>query len=648
MKLGTKIMLGYALTCGIFIIMTAVIYFQLSEVNDEARDLNEEIMPLSGTAAAVETLIVDQGLDFKEFTLQSNEKSWQAGVETGAKIRDDLAMLVSKQNVPAIKRVAGLSEAISGLNKAYSTFSAAADPLPALVKDRVSGSLHLRDTQQKIDEFFIKMRQGQIEHQVNEFGQIDLNDHKRRIQRVNTITEVIDDSDAMQMSVLRGLFYRDSSYFEKAIKFCDDMVTKAQWLESDSRTAEDKQTCAQAMALIKDCVTALKAMNDISHRDISGAAERDALRDAAIKASADLTAVADAQGDSTLALVTKAIGTVLLSLALGLGVALVISVVLGTTIVRSITKPVNQLISMLSDGAQEVDNAGGQLSSASNTLAEGATENAAALEQTSAALEQLSSMTKRNADNSVEANALMNQATEAVTRADTSMSSVIKAMEEISVSGNEIGKIIKTIDEIAFQTNLLALNAAVEAARAGEAGAGFAVVADEVRNLAIRSADAAKSTADLIASTISNINSGSEMVNTTADNFKTVATHSHKVAELLAEVSEASKEQSQGIGQITTAMSEMDKVTQANAATAEESASAAGQLSTQAGNLLEAVDQLSNLVHGAHSDSGGLSRGSAPRALPPTKRAAPAKAKALPQRSQSKDDFKMDDEGFDF
>jgi methyl-accepting chemotaxis protein len=212
-------------------------------------------------------------------------------------------------------------------------------------------------------------------------------------------------------------------------------------------------------------------------------------------------------------------------------------------------------------------------------------------------------------------------------------------MEEISRSGNEIGKIIKTIDEIAFQTNLLALNAAVEAARAGEAGAGFAVVADEVRNLAIRSAEAAKNTADLIASTIANINSGAEMVNATAENFKIVETHSSKVAQLVSEVAEASKEQSSGIGQINTAMSEMDKVTQSNAATAEEAASAAGQLSLQAGNLLSAVNEMEVLAHGAEGRPSG---GHSPRlAVPPAKASAkgrPAADKALP----------MADDSFDF
>jgi methyl-accepting chemotaxis protein len=220
-----------------------------------------------------------------------------------------------------------------------------------------------------------------------------------------------------------------------------------------------------------------------------------------------------------------------------------------------------------------------------------------------------------------------------VNEAEKSMAQVIKAMEDISVSGNEISKIIKTIDEIAFQTNLLALNAAVEAARAGEAGAGFAVVADEVRNLAIRSAEAAKNTADLIAETIANINSGSEMVNSTSEAFKIVENHAIKVAGLISEVAEASREQSQGISQITTAMSEMDKVTQSNAASSEESASAAGQLSLQAGNLLNAVSDMKALTQGAEArngrNGGGFKAG--PANEPREQRKGPSgSGKALP------------------
>ncbi|MDR1677974.1 MAG: methyl-accepting chemotaxis protein [Deltaproteobacteria bacterium] len=193
---------------------------------------------------------------------------------------------------------------------------------------------------------------------------------------------------------------------------------------------------------------------------------------------------------------------------------------------------------------------------------------------------------------------LTSQASESAKVSGDSMEKAIGAMTQIAISGNEIGKIIKTIDEIAFQTNLLALNAAVEAARAGEAGAGFAVVADEVRNLAIRSAEAAKNTAALIAKTIVNINLGSDLVKKTSDNFSALVDSVQKVAEIITEVSSASEQQTQGIGQISEAIESMDRVTQSNASVSQETASASSSLSLAAEDLDQNVIRLVNLVNG--------------------------------------------------
>ena len=184
------------------------------------------------------------------------------------------------------------------------------------------------------------------------------------------------------------------------------------------------------------------------------------------------------------------------------------------------------------------------------------------------------------------------------------------AILEITKSSEETGKIIKTIDEIAFQTNLLALNAAVEAARAGEAGAGFAVVADEVRNLAMRAADAAKNTTDLIENTIKAVKRGNELTQTTQEAFKENMAIAQKVGSLVDEISAASNEQSQGIEEINRAVTEMDKVVQQVAANAEESASASEEMNAQAEEMQSFVGELVDMVGGSSSKGGerGLKR----------------------------------------
>ena len=263
---------------------------------------------------------------------------------------------------------------------------------------------------------------------------------------------------------------------------------------------------------------------------------------------------------------------------------------------RTVFKPVRGMTVTLSAAAEQLGGASAHVSTSSQSLAEGASEQAASLEETNASLEEMSSMTQRNAGNAQTAKELAAHARAAADVGATDMREMTAAMADIQTASGNIAKILKTIDEIAFQTNLLALNAAVEAARAGEAGAGFAVVADEVRSLAQRSAQAAGETADMIADSVGKSERGVAISGKVALGLQEIVAKARQVDELVAEIAAASKEQSQGIGQVNTAISQMDKVTQSNAASAEESASAAEELNAQAETLRHTVSELEQLV----------------------------------------------------
>jgi methyl-accepting chemotaxis protein len=297
--------------------------------------------------------------------------------------------------------------------------------------------------------------------------------------------------------------------------------------------------------------------------------------------------------------IDTAVSAAFAGVSAGVGLTIAISVLVAFFIIRGTSSVLGAAVMSLREGAEQVTSASSQVATASQSLSQGATEQAASLEETSASMEEMASMTRQNAENAQTAVALMGEVGAEVQGSNQALGDMVASMASIQESSQQVAKIIKTIDEIAFQTNILALNAAVEAARAGEAGMGFAVVAEEVRNLAQRSAQAARDTAALIEESIAKAQSGNIKVERVATAISGITASVTKVKGLVEEVSQASRQQSQGIGQVSQAIAQMEKVTQTTAATAEESAAASEELNVQATSAMSVVARLEALVGGA-------------------------------------------------
>ena len=249
----------------------------------------------------------------------------------------------------------------------------------------------------------------------------------------------------------------------------------------------------------------------------------------------------------------------------------------------------NSAFGSINEQVDQVKQTVGQMSEASRSLATNSQIASSSVDEVSASAEETDAQVKANAESAANANKLVLAASDVAVNGKEIITEMVNAMEGISASSQDIAKIIKVIDEIAFQTNLLALNAAVEAARAGQHGRGFAVVAQEVRNLAGRSAKAARETSDLIEDSASRVNSGVKIANQTSESFERIANDIEQVKGLVEEINTASEEQARGVAQINMAIGEVARTSLATSQQADELASTANMLTS-------ATDQIAGEV----------------------------------------------------
>ncbi len=268
-----------------------------------------------------------------------------------------------------------------------------------------------------------------------------------------------------------------------------------------------------------------------------------------------------------------------------------------------ILESLNKTLIQINASSEQVASGSEQVSSGAQALSQGATEQASSIEELSAGIAEISEQVKRNAQNAQQADLMVSETTRDIALGNQQMMNLVSAMDQISQTSNQISKIIKTIDDIAFQTNILALNAAVEAARAGAAGKGFAVVADEVRNLAGKSAEAAKDTTVLIENSIHAVANGKEMADKTAKSLNDIVEKAENLSHIVNEIATASNDQATAVIQTTAGVDQISGVVQTNSATAEESAAASEELSGQAQILKQLVSGFKLRESGSFSEA---------------------------------------------
>lgn len=598
MTLGKKIAFGFGGLIAIAALLGGLAMLSMKSVQTSAGKLAAEYAPQCQIASQMDDALGEAQLAVRTYGLTASRADLEAARKGLADVHE--AERAARQLAQAHPEMVLLRDHLARLGPVLTHYEALINQTETRNGDMLANRDLLNSSAAGFTSHLEKLIAAQnatFEKQFEAFDAFtDVSKLKEYRLRLMLATTIRDQGDAARVAAFKAQALHDPELLEGGLKNFDEMDKTFQRLSpllrvkdelADFKVVEtDAHTYRDTMLRIK---SDLLGLADLSRKRQSAAVQVQAAVDEI--RSAGMTRTVEAANDSTQRL-AKASWT----MGIGLGLALMIGIGIAAVIIRGATGVLTSVSAALGAGSDQVASAAAQVSASSQSLAEGASEQAASLEQTGASLEEMSSMTQQNMQNAIQVNELAREALVAADGGATDMRAMTSAMNELKVSGDEVGKIIKTIDEIAFQTNLLALNAAVEAARAGEAGLGFAVVADEVRNLARRAAQAAKETSTKIADTIVKTSQGVTISEKVSGRFSNILSKMRQVDELAGQVANASKEQSQGIEQVSTAIAQLDSVTQSNAASSEESASAAEELNAQAEALQTAVAKLMRLV----------------------------------------------------
>ncbi len=596
MKLGAKIGLGFGLLIVLGLTMGVVAVWNTGAIQGTAERVAKAYLPQVKLASDLERNFLQATLGSTIYAYTQDSKFLELGKK---------ALVEARKNLDAGEKLAATSPDLATFREETKKTRLKIDQFEqqlnqAAVKDYdlVRNYEEMKET----NKFFMDNADLFLSHQLNALkGGGNL---AEKVMRITLMNDLVRLGNQVFLAASTARAERNLKAIEGLDKTFEDIDKKIAALMAVTHSAEDvgavkniKSAADLYKTSLTDLATIWSAVQELNKQGEMTGNEVAMLTQSAHDAGLNATRQTS---DQT---VRKVSFSTMMMLA-GILPASLLGIAVAVFITRATTKPIRLVARGLLRSARQVTAASSQLTTTSLAVAEGASQQAASLEESTASLEQISAMTKQNAEHASEANQLMQETSRLIAVAAQSMDQLTASMTDITKASEETRKIVKTIDDVAFQTNLLALNAAVEAARAGEAGAGFAVVADEVRNLAMRTAEAAKTTADLIEHTTDQVKEGYEMVARTTDEFTEVARSVSNCGELVREISTASQEQSRGIEQVSNAVLEMDKIVQQNAASAEESASASQKMNAQAEQLKEFVAELVALVGTAGQGKG--------------------------------------------
>ncbi len=611
LKLATKIALGFASVALIAVALASVALWNMRTVGAKARLIEVESVPAVAVAADLERAYQRTMFEMRGYNYTENDTFLALGRKRLDEVKAEIALAREHgARYESAKDVAETATAVAERLRQYEQ----------LVNEGVACTQAIRTDRIHLDEAAKRYMDACQEYLTSQEKQLStannevvagattrpaeaaalakrLDDRYLRVKAVNKVVQI---GNNLRVLAWKAQSERNPKLLEEALKGLDDVNRQLAELRSMTVQAANLKMVEQCAAAASDYSKAMASLHASwlkrdelgKQRTIIGNAALDLTSKSASDSMAETTA-ATQQASATIFHASRIMWV-------GLAIGVVVACVLSVLITRGITRPINRIIDSLTLGAQQTAATASQVTSASLSLSSTASQQAAVVEETASSVAEIRAQSASAATLTTGATEMMN---ENIRKSSLSLKAVVdmtQRMAQIETDSKAMGKIIKTIDGIAFQTNLLALNAAVEAARAGEAGRGFAVVAGEVRALASRSAEAARSTQELLEGTALRVKESSGAIHEINDNFEAIVETATLMGSRIEQITAASREIDTGIEQISAASGESAQAAQTVAASSEESSAAAEELSAQARELGQLALDLQMLVRGGN------------------------------------------------